>query len=175
MCMIASVTRKTSATSAAMCARLRAITSGASRSAATAATIVSWDKSRTTATSKGARSIGGVGGRRGIMVSESVMRRSGVGKEVGTTGTGGWDDALGGKYGLHLSEEEVTLWMRLLVWGVLEAVMLVDGAVGNAATEVAALHSGSARRRRSGSMSGGRSSSGVWKHVTARVSVTFEM
>ena len=30
----------------------------------------------------------------------------------------------GGKYGLHLSVEEVTLWMRLLVRGALEAVPL---------------------------------------------------
>ena len=59
------------------------------------------------------------------MVSESVTRRSGIGDEVGTTGTGGWDDVLGGRYGLHLSVEEVTLWMRLLVRGVSEAVMPV--------------------------------------------------
>ena len=175
ICMIASVTRKASATSAAMCARLRAIASGASLSVATAATIVLWDKSRTTATSKGARSIGGVGGRRGIMVSESVTRRSGAGEEIGTIGTGGWDDVLGGKYGLHLSVEEVTLWMRLLVWGVVEAVLLVDGSVGNATAGVSTGHSGSAMRRRSGSTSGGRSSSGAWKHVTARVSVMFEI
>ena len=71
--------------------------------------IVLWDRSKTTATSNGARSIGGVGGRRGMTVSESVTRRSGAGEEVGMIGTGGWNDVFGGKYGLHLSVEEVTL------------------------------------------------------------------
>ena len=44
-----------------------------------------------------------------MAVSESVTRRSGVGEEVGMIGTGGWNDVFGGKYGLHLSVEEVTL------------------------------------------------------------------
>ena len=43
----------------------------------------------------GARSIGGVGGRCGIVVPESVTRRSAIDEEVGATGTGGWDDILG--------------------------------------------------------------------------------
>ena len=133
--MIASVTRKTSATSAAMCARLRATASGASRSVAIAVTMVLWDRSRTTATSNGARSIGDAGGRRGIIVSESVTRRSGVDDEAGTIGTGGWGDMFGGKYGLHLSVEEVTLWMRLLVRGALEAVPLAAGSVGATSVE----------------------------------------
>ena len=115
--MNASVTRKTSATSAAICARLRATASGASLSVAIAVTTVPWDRSRATATSNGARSIGGAGDRRGIIVSERVTRRSGVGDEAGTIGTGGWGDVFGGKYGLHLSVEEVALWMRLLVRG----------------------------------------------------------
>jgi hypothetical protein len=97
---------------------------------ATAATIVLWDKSRTTATSKGARSIGGAGDRRGIIVSESVTRRSGVDDEVGTIGTGGWGDVFGGKYGLHLSVEEVALWMRLLVRWASEVVLLEAGSTG---------------------------------------------
>ena len=90
-----------------------------------------------------------------MTVSESVTRRSGVDEEVGMIGTGGWDDVFGGKYGLHLSVEEVTLWMRLLVWGASEAVLLAARNVGAVAVEGPAEHAGSATRRRSGSTSGG--------------------
>ena len=41
----------------------------------------------------------------------------------------------GGKYGLHLSVEEVTLWMRLLMRGALEAVPLAAGGVGATSVE----------------------------------------
>ena len=74
------------------------------------------------------------------MVSESVTRRSGIDDEVGTTGTGGWDDVLGGRYGLHLSVEEVTLWMRLLVRGASGVVLPVDLNVGVVIVEASSEH-----------------------------------
>ena len=41
----------------------------------------------------------------------------------------------GGRYGLHLSVEEVTLWVRLLVRGASEVVPLVVGSAGATSVE----------------------------------------
>ena len=96
-----------------------------------------------------------------MVVSESVTRRSGIDEEFGTTSIGGWDDVLGGKYGLHLSVKEVALWIRLLVWGIPEVVLREAWNIGVVIVEASAGHSGSATSRRPGSASGGRSPAGV--------------
>ena len=63
---------------------------------------------------------------------------------------------LGGRCGLYLSVEEVTLWARLLVlWGAPETVLRAARGVGIAAVEAPAGRPGSATRRRSGSTCSG--------------------